>query len=331
MHQAADGGLARVRVPGGRLASAQVRTLADAARELGDGVLELTSRANLQIRGLAVGAEVELGARLAEVGLLPSLTHEKVRNIMSSPLGPPGLAAELDHELCGQADLAALPGRFLFAFDDGRGDVAWLGADAAALPVDGAVAILLGGADHGVLVRQDQVVETMLTVAAMFLELRDEQWRVAELPADRIAERLSPTSDRLPAGPPPVVGPIGPVEFADGTAGFGLGVPLGRLTSDQAAAIGDLVLTPWRGFVVPGGDPGIEGLISDPDSPWVGVTACTGRPGCAKSLADVRADAWPLGAPAHWSGCARRCGKPAGVMDVVATERGYLVDGRLLS
>ncbi|WP_436497690.1 precorrin-3B synthase [Actinokineospora sp. HUAS TT18] len=328
VHRAADGGLARVRVPGGGLTSAQVRTLAGASRELGDGTLELTSRANLQVRGLAEGAEVELGARLAEAGLLPSLTHEKVRNIMSSPLGPPGLAAELDHELCGRADLAALPGRFLFAFDDGRGDVAWLGADLAALPVDDSVAILLGGADHGVRVQPDQVIETMLAAAAAFLELRDEQWRVAELPAERIASLFDRTSERV-TGEPPVVGPIGPVEFADGSAGFGLGAPLGRLTADQAARLGDLVLTPWRGFVVAGGDPGIEGLIGDPDSPWLGVTACTGRPGCAKSLADVRADARPLGRPAHWSGCDRRCGKPAGVMDVVATGRGYAVDGRL--
>jgi precorrin-3B synthase len=71
------------------------------------------------------------------------------------------------------------------------------------------------------------------------------------------------------------------------------------------------------------------GLITDPDSAWHGVTACTGRPGCAKSLADVRADArnWlgtPHTRPVHWAGCARRCGRPSGdVIEFVATGDGY--------
>src|SRR3954453_4608101 len=83
-HAAADGGLARVRVPGGVLTAAQVRVLADAARELGDGHLEMTSRGNLQLRGLPDGAEADLGDRLAVAGLLPSATHERVRNVLSS-------------------------------------------------------------------------------------------------------------------------------------------------------------------------------------------------------------------------------------------------------
>jgi precorrin-3B synthase len=59
------------------------------------------------------------------------------------------------------------------------------------------------------------------------------------------------------------------------------------------------------------------------------VTACAGRPGCAKSLADVRSDATSAvanrtlpadGARQHWAGCERRCGRPPGdVVDVVAT------------
>ncbi len=43
-HSAADGELARVRIPGGLLGSAQLRGLAAAARDLGDGALEMTSR-----------------------------------------------------------------------------------------------------------------------------------------------------------------------------------------------------------------------------------------------------------------------------------------------
>src|SRR5690348_1879215 len=102
------------------MTSAQLRTVLDAAAELGDGSVELTSRANLQIRGLAEGAEAGLGDRLAEAGLLPSATHERVRNIIASPLtgrvtgglvDVRNLVRELDSALCARPALAALPGR----------------------------------------------------------------------------------------------------------------------------------------------------------------------------------------------------------------------------
>src|SRR5436190_2692455 len=109
VHLAADGGVARIRLPGGRLTASQLRAVLDAASRLGDGTVELTSRANLQIRGLAPGAESALAGRLAETGLLPSATHERVRNIIASPLtGRDGagvadvgdVVQALDKELC---------------------------------------------------------------------------------------------------------------------------------------------------------------------------------------------------------------------------------------
>ncbi|MEN3357780.1 MAG: precorrin-3B synthase, partial [Mycobacteriales bacterium] len=133
---AADGGLARVRVVGGFLTGRALSTLADAADELGDGRAELTSRGNVQLRGLAAGAGAELGARLHAAGLWPSRSHERVRNIVASPLAGldrgrdlSGLVHALDEALCATPRLTELSGRFLFAVDDGRGDVAHLNAD----------------------------------------------------------------------------------------------------------------------------------------------------------------------------------------------------------
>src|SRR3954451_13470638 len=80
-HAAADGALARIRVPGGLLSAAQLRVLAAATRDLGDGGLELTGRGNVQLRGLPDDRVTELGDRLAAAGLLPSPTHERVRNV----------------------------------------------------------------------------------------------------------------------------------------------------------------------------------------------------------------------------------------------------------
>ncbi|MFB9570277.1 precorrin-3B synthase, partial [Saccharopolyspora hordei] len=167
VHEAADGGLARIRVPGGALTPPQVRAIAEVAA-LGDGGLELTSRANLQVRGLPAGAEQELAARLRAAGLLPSATHERVRNVVGSPsadgrelVDVRAVAADLDAALCATPALAGLPGRFLFTVDDGSGDVSPLGADVGvrARSAD-TVALLLAGAETGLRTTPQQAAAT---------------------------------------------------------------------------------------------------------------------------------------------------------------------------
>jgi precorrin-3B synthase len=370
VHRAADGGVARIRLPGGRLTAAQLRTVLDAAAQLGDGSVELTSRANLQIRGLTEGAESTLGDRLAGAGLLPSATHERVRNIIASPLtgrvagglvDVRNLVRDLDSGLCAQPALAGLPGRFLFTVDDGRGDAAWQDGDVAALFWSAEeAAILLGGTDVGLRSARSEVAHTMLACAEAFLFLREDQWRIAELDFGprRIADHLGVTAGAGPligTQPPASHGPLGLIDQLDGRVAVGAAVPLGWLDQAQGAALArtgtELVITPWRSVmltdlpltevdaVLSGLPP--TGLLLDPHAPGVGVSACTGQPGCAKALADVRADAammlWQGGGaalPVHWSGCGRRCGRPRGrVLDVVATEDGYRVgaDHRSLS
>ncbi|MBP2325368.1 precorrin-3B synthase [Kibdelosporangium banguiense] len=328
VHQAADGGLARVRVPGGTLTNAQLSVLATASAELGSGGLELTSRANIQIRGLAAGAEVELADRLWQAGLLPSLSHERVRNIIASPLGDDQhLVDSLDRALCAEPSLAGLPGRFLITVDDGRGDVSGLGGD---IGLHGN-ALLLAGTDTGL--RFADPVPAVIVAASEFLAIRGVAWRISEVPdgVRRIASTLGTPGADLISVPPPVATPIG--QAGDLTVA---GVPLGRLTRKQADVLCDIApwvrITPWRSVVVPG--QADTGLITDPRSPWLGVTACTGRPGCAKSLADVQADAaaWVRNrtedVPVHWSGCERRCGRPAGhVVEMIATGEGYRRNG----
>jgi precorrin-3B synthase len=363
-HAAADGRLARVRIPGGALTVAQLRVLSSAARDLGDGALELTSRGNVQLRGLQPGAEAELGGRLAAAGLLPSATHETARNVLASVLsGRAGGVLDVrrwvpafDAGLCADPALAALPGRFLAAFDDGRGDVAGLGADVGLLALDpGTVALLLAGTDSGLRATPDSAVTLTLAATHAFLDERARQggtaWRLAELvngPA-RIAATLGGSRHGPVAVPAaPVTGPAGSLPQDDGRTALAAVVPLGRLTAEQAdllarTAVTDLQVTPWRSVVIPdladaGAADGLEaaGLVLGPGSAWLRVTACAGRPGCAKSLADVRADASAAvasgtlpagGARQHWAGCERRCGRPRGdVVDVVATGMGYRVD-----
>ncbi|MEV8393878.1 MULTISPECIES: precorrin-3B synthase [unclassified Streptomyces] len=394
LHAADDGRLARLRLPAGLLTTRQAETLADAAERLGDGHLDLTSRGNVQLRGLDGGCGPELAGLLHEAGLLPSETHERVRNIVASPLaGLDGLAGldelsyvnvqlwarELDGLLCASARAATLSGRFLFALDDGRGDVAALGADVTLLARrDGSVVVRTGANRSGLCVAPEDAPRAALLAAETFLTLAEAggsgAWRVRELPAEdgreldaalraaltdagiatqdaADAPERGPSSTPGPESPGPEGDPPVPgiVRSPDGTVALSVHARLGRLTVAQwrllaAAANGPLRVTPWRGVIVPGVAPAVAdavldrlrtaGLITDPDSPWYGVGACTGRPGCAKALADVRSDATAAavshtgsrgsgGLPVYWSGCARRCGHPQGRwVDVAATSEG---------
>ncbi|WP_203832600.1 precorrin-3B synthase, partial [Actinoplanes lobatus] len=409
LHAAADGLLARVRLPGGLLTGARLRALRALAEEFGDGALELTSRANLQLRGLSATDAPALATRLRAAGLLPSQTHDNVRNIASPPL--PGstiraLIPALDRAIVDDPALAGLPGKFLFAL----GHVP-LSPDVAAVPAPnpapapttrpaptnptpapttqppttsptppaptthtavagpeerghtggGLFAIRFAGHDTGLRVEAGRVVPALIAAAHAFLAEREEQrgdgpaaWRLRELtdgPARvsaRVAGVLGLTPVAVPAAVPVeatgATDLVGVVAQADGLAAVGALVPLGRLTGVPLRVLegaDQLVVTPWRGVIVADLPPSAAvewadrlaaaGLAVAADSPWSGVTACAGRPGCAKSLADVRADATATarfvdGLPVHWVGCARACGSPSGPhVRVEATTDGYLV------
>ena len=388
--EAADGYLARIRLPGGLIGAGPMRALARLAGELGDGRVELTSRGNVQLRGLTADAAGPLTDELARAGLFPSPGHDRVRNVLASPLagldGGPDLTAivrGLDAGLCARARLAELPGRFLFAVDDGRGDVAGLGADVVAqVQADGAVVNGLavrgaaqesrwqgsgwhgsrgrgGRGDRDARVRRGVPRPTGRRGRHGLADQRPGR-RGRARPRRR---RRAPRAGRRPAGAERVawrtcrpagggrracraaarpVGVVGP----GGTAAVLL-APLGRLTAAQLTWLADRVggrparITPWRSVVLPD-LPDAAGVLRDAaglgfgvdaGSPWLRVTACAGRPGCASALADVQADAagfaarWP-DRIVHVSGCARHCGRPAATqVDVTATSEGYQVAG----
>ena len=85
-HLAADGAMVRVRVPGGQTTGTALRQLSRIAQRFGSADLQLTSRASLQLRGLAEPVPDSLIRTVREAGFLPSATHERIRNIVASPL-----------------------------------------------------------------------------------------------------------------------------------------------------------------------------------------------------------------------------------------------------
>lgn len=258
-----DGALVRIRLVGGQVPAAALAALAAVSARFGDGDLHLTGRANLQLRGLPA-ADAALPETVVDAiegtGLLPSRTHELARNVMMSPqTGLAGgradlrpVAAGLDRLLCADPRLAALPGRFLFTLDDGRGDVAGRATDLGLVALDATTAQLrVGSAGWGPAVALADAPAAMAALAHDFLDARGHgdtaAWHVDELPAP-LGGSAEP-DPRARVNAPPL--PHGRVPGGDHVAAAD-----GVLTPDLVARLTQvagrvLVVTPWRGVLVP--------------------------------------------------------------------------------
>jgi precorrin-3B synthase len=334
-HQAEDGLVIRLRIPGGLTTSRTLLALTELA-----GTLQLTSRGNIQLRGIEEKDLASATARIRGLGLLPSPTHELVRNIVASPLtgltqqrpDVRALVAELDAAICAEPELADLPGRFLFAVDDGSADVWSLAFDIGYRALDESLGLVAvrGSADPDSAVMAGQVMSSraalteVVHIAVNFARARrsgERAWRIWEL--DDSPRELDPRRELVGDSAKNAAPPLGAVAGA-----ACVGVPLGFLTLTQAAAVheaacgGPVVVSPWRSLIIPAAAARTEalrqaGLVTDSGSPWSQITACVGAPGCGKSFLDTRqlavqvADRDPRPTrPLHISGCERRCGAP---------------------
>lgn len=319
-----DGLVARIRPHGGRLTAAQALGLAKAALAHGNGEIDLSARANPQLRGIAPAAHAALIADLSALGLIDAgIEQESRRNLVVAPLWSPGdgtmtLAALIEHALAGAP---ALPGKFGIALDPGARPV--LGAISADIRVErsasGALIVRADGSPTGRVVTEAALPGAILDLARWFVEaggVTEGRGRMARLLArgGGLPEDLA--GDTAPAPPqgPPVPGrhPLGTF----------VAFPFGRLRAEVLAALARLGaalrLTPWRMLLVEGVDaiPDLPGLILDPADARLRVDACTGAPDCPQGHAPVRALALalaphvPPGSRLHVSACAKGCAHP---------------------
>ncbi len=124
-----DGLVVRVKPRGGTLAPEIAAGIAEAAARHGNGALDLTGRANLQIRGVEDGSLAGLTRTLDALRLLDTDAEaEARRNVVASPLAgldPSALfdvrpaVAVLEDRLVAEDGLVDLPGKFGFAVSDG--------------------------------------------------------------------------------------------------------------------------------------------------------------------------------------------------------------------
>jgi len=321
-HAAQDGLLVRVRLIGGRISPDGLTAIARAV-QAGNGIVELTGRANVQVRGMAAEDLEPLAARFLEAALLRTPTHDRARNVVADPLagrragalaGASAIDAVLDgldDGICSDPALAQLPGRFLFCVDDGSGATAGVDADVRVVAgAGGAWAVVVG--DRALATGDgSDAVAVALDVARAFLAcLGDARaWRIVELPggAARVLAELGPT-DGVPrcatAGAAPIVGTL---PQRDGRVAVGALAPLGRIPRGALdllagiASTAEVRVSHRRSVAVLDVDTGdapalartlaAAGLIVHPGSGWEGLTACAGAGACASALADVRAGA----------------------------------------
>lgn len=332
---AGDGWLIRIKPPEQRLTAAAARGLAAMATRWGSGAIEITTRASLQLRGIAEAAFADLAAALREVGLAsgdPAL--EQRRNILVSPLAgddptitgdPLALARALAQHLADPA-YAALSQKFSAIVDGG-----------GVLPLTGF------RADIRIMVREDGV-----DIAA--LDGTSCAFRAEEAPAMALALAAGLGFETRPPAPPPPRPPAGFLRYPGAARGaFALVPPFGVMLAPMLAALaalsegfgdGWLRLAPGRVALIAGVPAaraaalaqaaGAAGFITDPAAPSLGLIACIGAPECAGGDAPSRADAAALAAllesgvprPIHVSGCAKGCARSLPSELVLAGKQG---------
>ncbi len=320
-----DGWVIRVRPRGGRLTPQQAREIARLARAHGNGVIDLSSRANIHLRGVTEQSYAPLIEGLDALGLIDENPEaEERRNIVLSPFwsaddGSVELATALAKSLTAPNALR-LPAKFGFAIDCGPQPVLTNVSSDIRLErsADGGLICRANGAATAARVSATNAVSTMLALADWFVQsggISGERGRMAAhlargamLP-DAFTE--VPATSTTPFSPEP-----GPV--AQGVlVGFEFGqVPAEMLTT--LSGLGALRVTPWRMLLIEGisAMPDLPGLITQPNDPMLRVIACTGAPGCRQAAQPTRALArslaphLPDGAVLHVSGCSKGCAHP---------------------
>ncbi|OUE42247.1 cobalamin biosynthesis protein CobG [Billgrantia desiderata SP1] len=315
-----DGLLVRVRPPLGRLTRHQMLALCEAAETFGSGLIELTNRANLQLRGVSDASWPGLMTFLVEHGLVAADPQEERRlPLLLAPDWQPGDAThEVARRLEARLDaLPALPAKMGVAIDAGAAPL--LGEVSADFRIERS---LEGGLEGGLPARASDALPAQSSgallvradgrekgtpvdspAAAVELLIRLLHWFVDSGGIDAGRMRRHPAS--LPPWAPATQRPAaaGCVP-ALGQHAWGrvLGLPFGRapaatlralIVSESVVAasassdsVGAVRLTPWRRLLVEGfpvGASSPSGLLESESDPRLAMQACPGAPYCEQA------------------------------------------------
>lgn len=312
-----DGWVVRIRPRRARLSGAQARALCEAAMAHGAGLIDLTNRANLQIRGVSDAALGPLQDALGALGLLDTdPEQEGRRNILIAPDWREGDdSARLWDALAARlTQLPALPPKMGFAVDTGPGPI--LRQDPADFRFErGQDGLILRaeGREAGMTLTPGQEIDTLIRLCHWFIATGGAE-------AGRMARHHAPLPGcgQWGARPFPPRAPLAPGAMP---LGLMLGAAFGQIIARDLAQLlratesPALRITPWRAVLLEGVQtaPLPESLIAAPDDPALRVDACAGAPLCPQARVATRALARTL-APhvtgsLHVSGCTKGCAR----------------------
>ncbi len=329
--------------------------LCDAARTHGNGIMEVTARGSLQIRGLTA-ASAPLFA--AAVMALPIELCETVPILVDPLPGDP--TALIDSQAIGgalrqaiaDAALALAPKVSVVIDGGGRIGLDAVAADirlrATATSEGPRLHVALAGdastaTEVGVIAPEDAVdavLALLSTIAATGMEAR-----AADLlpPRDAAAPRMALN---------PRAATIGLHPLDTGAFAIGLGLAFGHAEAAALKALAEIALAQGARWARPAPDRSLLlgplgetdatalsgeaqrlGFVTEGADPRRRIVACPGAPACASGLIPARSLAVEIardvplageGVALHVSGCAKGCAHPAPApLTVVGTAQGY--------
>jgi precorrin-3B synthase len=280
--QSGDGLVVRIRPRSGTLSAQELRALAGAARQFGNGHFDLTRRANLQLRGVSEGSLPPLYDVIARLGLLDdSPDGEAVRNVMINPLAGidpaevpdvRSVGQEIERRLASEKSLWALPSKFGFIVDGGgvlslaeqRADVRLV-----AIAHDQEAAFAVGletrtGTEWLGSISPDAAATVAIEIGLAFINVasREPRRRMRDLSDEGLASIRSAVKSRLgmlPENPRTadlsLNRRVGLIELGADRFAVGIAAPFGRVETDQLRKLADAIvahggeeirLSPWR-------------------------------------------------------------------------------------
>ncbi|MCR4269418.1 precorrin-3B synthase [Nitratireductor sp. ZSWI3] len=341
-----DGLLARFSPAHGRLTPPRLKDIGMAAERFGNGLVEITSRGKLQIRGLTEERTPLLAARMAgldldisegfqvETGALSGLSADAI-------LDPEPLAALIMRRV-GEAGFIGKLGPKVSVTVDGGGPLhlAEIGADLKieatcdgqwrlGIGGNGATARWLGAGDAG------SVADVCLAVLSVLAE-EGPLARARQLTDEALGEFAAPLhAAAAPARDHP--SPVGTFALSDGSLAHGFALAFGQARGAELASFAgaaesarEIRLAPGGGLLVLGlaqdcypvlrGAAERLGFICDPEDPRLAIVACAGAPSCAAAHFNAKAVARDVAASGlfdgafrlHLSACPKLCAAPAG-------------------
>jgi precorrin-3B synthase len=316
-----DGLLVRL-LPVGTIALDAFAGLGAAARQHGNGIVEVTSRGSVQIRGLSAASAPRFAAAVAALGIaawdgIPVLTDPLAGLAPDEIIDAAALAADLRLALARNSLTQRLAAKVSVAIDGGGAlNLDHLAADVRlrAEVLQNGVAVRLGvGGDHGTASDLGAVSPSDgIDAVTRLLEVLAQHGRNARARDVRAAEGIavfrSAVADLLVVSAPPRLGgnerqePIGLHRLRDGTFAYGVGLAFGhadamalqRLTeAAEVAGARGIRAAPGRALLIVGltqqaassfaTAAKMLGFIVRADDPRRHVVACAGAPICASA------------------------------------------------